>query len=491
MKIKDFINEIGAPETRSVIGENGSRVIILTVIFFISLLVLGVANSSSELLKKKMQDPYIKFIDVEKPQIDKLNVKEFNIDNARDLINDSTLSLSPQFSKGTNKRFNIKIENIEIKDDMPPLGMLLTEGDLFYKNIKSKSGVNKKLLTKSTFSDVGFGLILTKELFEDFGFIDDSSWRKIAFVEIEIKNEYVKLPVAEVVEELRNNCKFAFSKNFLNCVSNSSPSTPSSEVFKAKHYKGTTTYFLPNVDSIPSGIDSSFTMIEVSQKLSANCYKKGIMVESQDANAIINFERAIKVYDIRKISNKADRFDVDYFTFHLKDLSKIEIFAERIKSDFDILIEKSKIEEKKNIEFFDFITALLYWALFLFTILSIILFIVNILISHLNSNKRSLGTLKAFGLSNNYIIGLYSGITLLLVGASFIIAYISTELIGPYALRYFNLKEGLAIDNFTYVNLDWWILVLLMVFIPSIIILARVFKYLHNVTPGDLIYERK
>tara|TARA_B100000795_G_scaffold269320_1_gene258362 strand:- start:1175 stop:2647 length:1473 start_codon:yes stop_codon:yes gene_type:complete len=490
MKIKDFINEIGAPETRSVIGKNGSRVIFLTVIFFISLLVLGVANSSSELLKKKMQDPYIKFIDVEKPQSDKLNVMEFNIDNARDLINDSALSLSPQFSKGTNKRFNIKIENIELKDDMPPLGMLLTEGDLFYKNIKSKSGVNKKLLTKSTFSDVGFGLILTKELFEDFGFIDDSSWRKIAFVEIEIKNEYVKLPVAEVVEELRNNCKFAFSKNFLNCVSNSSPSTPSSEVFKAKNYKGTT-YFLPNVDSIPSGIDSSFTIIEVSQKLSANCYKKGIMVESQDTNAIINFERAIKVYDIRKISNKADRFDVDYFTFHLKDLSKIEIFAERIKSDFNILIEKSKIEEKKNIDFFNFITNLLYRALFLFTILSIILFIVNILISHLNSNKRSLGTLKAFGLSNNYIIGLYSGITLLLVGASFIIAYISTEFIGPYALRYFNLNEGLAIDNFTYVNLDWRILVLLMVFIPSIIILARVFKYLHNVTPGDLIYERK
>jgi ABC-type antimicrobial peptide transport system permease subunit len=486
MKIKDFINEIGAPETRSVIGKNGSRVIFLTVIFFISLLVLGVANSSSELLKKKMQDPYIKFIDVEKPQIDKLNVKEFNIDNARDLINDSTLSLSPQFSKGTNKRFNIKIENIELKDGLPPLGMLLAQDDLFYKDIKSKTGANKKLLTKSTFSDVGVGLILTKELFEDFGFIDDSSWRKIAFVEIEIKNEYVKLPVAEVVEELRNNCKFAFSKNFLNCVSNYP------EVFKVKHYKGTTTYFLPNEDSIPSGIDSSFSMIEVSQKLSTNCYKQGIMVESQDTSARINYEGAIKVNDVRKNDlENVDYFDVDYFTFHLKDLSKIEIFAERIKSDFDILIEKSKIEEKKNIEFFDFITALLYWALFLFTILSIILFIVNILISHLNSNKRSLGTLKAFGLSNNYIIGLYSGITLLLVGVSFIIAYISTEFIGPYALRYFNLKEGLAIDNFTYVNLEWRILVLLMVFIPSIIILARVFKYLHNVTPGDLIYERK
>jgi len=47
------------------------------------------------------------------------------------------------------------------------------------------------------------------------------------------------------------------------------------------------------------------------------------------------------------------------------------------------------------------------------------------------------------------------------------------------------------IDNLTYINLNWMLLVLLMVLIPAIIILARVFKYLHNVTPGDLIYERK
>ena len=151
MKIKDFINEIGVPETRSVIGKNGSRVIILTVIFFISLLVLGIANSSSMLLKEKMQDPFIRYIDVQKPQNDKLD-KEITIDKARVLINDSALSLSPQFSKGTNKRYPIKIANIELKNDMPPLGMLLTQDDLFYKDIKSMTSANKKLLTKSTFS---------------------------------------------------------------------------------------------------------------------------------------------------------------------------------------------------------------------------------------------------------------------------------------------------------------------------------------------------
>lgn len=484
MKIKDFINEIGVPETRSVIGKNGSRVIILTVIFLISLLVLGVAHSSAELLKEKMQDPFIKFIDVKPPPFNK-----FSSDDAESLISDKFLSLWPKYSKGTNKRFNIKINNIALKDidenAFPPLGMLLGEDDKFYKDIKQKKGKSRRLLTKSTFSDDGFGLILTKELFEKFGFIDDA-WKEIAFVEIEVGiDHYVTLPVAEVVEELRNNCDFAFSKNFFNCFFHHK------DIFKASHYKGTSTYFLPKVNAIPLGIDSSFTMIEVARKLSSNCYKNGIMVESRDTNAIMNFDGAIKVLDIRKHTQRIEKFKASYFTFYLEDLSKIEMFETKLLVDFGIEIEQEKIEAKQTIDFFNFITNLLYSTLFLFTILSIILFIVNILISHLNSNKRSLGTLKAFGLSNNYIIGLYSGITLFLVGGSFIIAYISTEFIGQYALSLLSKKPGIIKDSLTYTNLDWKLLVLFLVLIPVIIILTRVFKYLHNVTPGDLIYERK
>ena len=476
MRLKEFIQDIGIPEFKAVIGKGGNRIFIITVMFFVTLLVLGVAHSSSELLIKKMQEPYIRYVDVRKPMFVKPGKSEISNKTAKKLINDPSLDLSAEFSKGTNKRFKFRINFIE----KTPLGMLITENDLFYKSIKS--GSEKSILTKSTFSDDGFGLILTKEFFADFGITDDS-WNDIAFVEVSIKNIYVKLPVAEVVEELRNNCKFAFSKNFLNCVSNNK------DVFKRSSYKGTSTYFLPNIDTIPSDIHSSFALIDVRNILSSNCYKKGIMVYSQDTTAVIENEAAVKVLDIRKVSTEPDQFDIDYFTFHLNDLSKIEHFAERIKELFDISIEQGKIEEKKNIDFFNAIIHLLYLAVGVFSILSIILFIVNVLISHLNSNKRSLGTLKAFGLSNSYIVGLYSGIALFLVGASFIIAYISTELIGPFALRL--LLGDKTIGDLIYVNMSSWVLVPFMVFMPVVIILAMVFKYLHNVTPGDLIYERK
>jgi len=483
MKLKVFIKDIGKPEYKAVVGVKGSRIIILSLIFFVSLLVLGVANSSSNLLKDKLQSPFIQFIDIKKPMLRDFVYKEINNETSKELVKDKSLGLSPNFHKGIEKRFNIKIDTIESK--WPPLGMLITEDDLFYKDIKSMSGENKMLLTKSTFSDDGFGLIITKELFENFGYMDDA-WNEIAFVEVEIKKDlYVNLPVAEVVEELRNNCDFAFSKNFLSCYSECP------EVFRKKYYSGQLTYFLPKTKSIPVGLDSTFSKIEAPQKLSTNCHIDGIMINSSDTNAVLNIKEAIKIHDICKISNKGDNLDRDYFTFHLNDLSKIEVFAARIKKDFNIEIEKSKIEEKKNIEFFDDITNLLYYTLTAFSIASIILFIINVLISHLNSNKRSLGTLKAFGLSNKYIIGLYSFITLHLISVSFLIAYICSELLGQTVANKYLYLIGIDNVGFTYSNLSVWKLILLMVLLPVVIILIRVFKYLHNVTPGDLIYERK
>ena len=87
----------------------------------------------------------------------------------------------------------------------------------------------------------------------------------------------------------------------------------------------------------------------------------------------------------------------------------------------------------------------------IFALFSIILFIVNVLISHLNSNKRSLGTLKAFGLSNNLILILYSGITLFLIIVSFSIAYVSTQFIGQPLLNEFLKSAGY--ENALYNNL--------------------------------------
>ena len=480
MNIKVFIKDIGVPEFKAVIGKNGNRLLFLTLIFFISLLVLGVGNSSKDLLKTKMQSPFIKFIDVKVPSLHDVKYSKMDTTNARILINENKSILASNFSRGVKKRFACKLNGLT----QEPNGMLITTNDSFYKFLTNNE-TNNSLLTDDAFSDDGFGLILTKSFFEDFDVKGDSAWKKYSFVEIETNGGFVKLPIAAVVEELRNNCKFAFSKNFLNCNYNFP------KVFQEDNYNGLSTYFLPNLTQLPSDMDTLFRVIDVAQKLSANCYKDGIMIQSYDTNVVAPFRNSIKILDIRKFANHnrdRDKFINDYFTFYLKDVAKSDIFAEKIKEKFGVEIEKSRMKEKDNINFFEKITDLLSKALMAFAFFSIILFIINVLISHLNSNKRSLGTLKAFGLSNNLILSLYSGITLFLVVVSFSIAYVSTQLIGQKTLNKFLNSSGF--ENAMYNNLDLSILLLWMVLVPTIFILLRVFQFLHKKTPGDLIYER-
>ena len=46
MKFKDFYNDISIPEFKAIIGRKYEKLMILSILFFISLLGLGIANSS-------------------------------------------------------------------------------------------------------------------------------------------------------------------------------------------------------------------------------------------------------------------------------------------------------------------------------------------------------------------------------------------------------------------------------------------------------------
>ena len=75
-----------------------------------------------------------------------------------------------------------------------------------------------------------------------------------------------------------------------------------------------------------------------------------------------------------------------------------------------------------------------------------------------------------------------------MIVVSFSIAYVSTQLIGQIVTNKFLNSSGF--ENAMYNNLDLSTLLFWMVLVPTIIILLKVFQFLHKKTPGDLIYER-
>ena len=138
---------------------------------------------------------------------------------------------------------------------------------------------------------------------------------------------------------------------------------------------------------------------------------------------------------------------------------------------------------------------LLSYALIAFSIISIIFFIINLLLSHINKNKRNLGTLKAFGLPNKHIVILYSSITLLLVTIAYVSAYILSALLGQFVLDSYIVLNKINSENYlnyvVFENRNFLKTFGQFVLLPTIIIIYNLYKYLHEVTPGDLIYERK
>ena len=170
MKVSDFYKDIGIPEFKAIVGKRGSKLFILFLLFFLSLLVIGIANSSKEYLVKKMDDPFIKYIDIEKTSFfTKKGKKELNEDNIKKYIieqdkyknpsSENYLGIDTMFT-GISRNISFTINGV----NKSPQGMLLDEDDDFFKDIK-----RHKLITKNPpFSNEGFGIIVTKEFFKNW-----------------------------------------------------------------------------------------------------------------------------------------------------------------------------------------------------------------------------------------------------------------------------------------------------------------------------------
>ena len=150
------------------------------------------------------------------------------------------------------------------------------------------------------------------------------------------------------------------------------------------------------------------------------------------------------------------------------------------------------IETKNNFVFFENLSYLLSMSLIVFCTLIIFIFTTNIILSHIEKNKKNIGTLKAFGLSNIFIIILYTAISLFLIAIAFSVSLWLSNWIGNYFLIVMCHNFKLIINDgfLLYQNYSVGYLIIFFIFMPIIFILFRITWYIKGKTPGDLIYER-
>ncbi|NND94645.1 MAG: hypothetical protein HKN45_07230, partial [Flavobacteriales bacterium] len=182
-------------------------------------------------------------------------------------------------------------------------------------------------------------------------------------------------------------------------------------------------------------------------------------------------------------------------TLHFAEVDSIRQFRKLMLNEQEVDISLEQIEARENFNLVSILTSILALALMLFTLVSITIFISNVLRSHLERIKMNLGTFMAFGLSSKFLVSGYTRlITGMLIAVSImvlVILMIIDYLNLPYHLLDtlgMNLKPDFN-EAFSVWNYSLFFLISLILFFTWRRCRSLVTSFIRHY-PSDLIYNR-
>ena len=496
MNKKGFIKTFSIPELKSIFGKGGTKIFILIIILLTSLTLIGVANGSKEYLNKKMESPWIKFIDIETRYNNWQEGDKGVSANKLKQVQEKFQFKDPQELKKVYLNFLTKKGTN--KNDKQMISIIMDSENPFYEELVKEEN-NRVISNRCNLRAEELECIITLKGLEILGYETDQTHLKWY-----VDSNLINIPISGIVEDLKDGVEFLITQRVYDVRQNISEFGLNDTT--SVHFDYLRYFIQGNPDWNEDDIfkilkDKKFEL----EEYSTHTHLDGIIIEGPFSLSNLNLikshfeENNIKytrIYDLKKDEPKINvgRVNNDIITVFFEDFDKIPAFAEYLEREYNIIINKTDIENKKNITFFNKLINLLAYSLIIFSILSIVFFITNLILSHLKNNKKNMGTLKAFGLNNNSIIITYSFITFVLIIICFSISYVFSELVGSHFLETLvaiTKSENGYLSEVTYNNLSFGELFIMMGIIPCLFILFNVLKYLHGVTPGDLIYERK
>lgn len=176
--------------------------------------------------------------------------------------------------------------------------------------------------------------------------------------------------------------------------------------------------------------------------------------------------------------------NLGYLAFHFERLDSVKAFRQDLLNEFDIGIDMGQIESKDNFALVSRLTMAISLILLGFGILSIVLFVNNLLRSHLHKVRPNLGTFQAFGLRNNFLVNTYLKIILSFLGLSIAVAFGLAIVVDRIEQWWFGLESRFDLFN------TWIVVAIVGLILISLLLSTKTIKQILGDTPGNLIYGR-
>lgn len=518
VKTRDYFGLFVRREGRVVFGKGFVNLWLLTAVLFVTFIAIAFSNASLNYLSEKMNDPFTNWINIENDnkgenkyaELEKrLNEKELQ-DHYRFCGYTSDLKGGYMFcGKSTQMIKYLRVRFFE------RMNTALVAAILSADNV-----VNGCALDASVISDNSLGVIITAEAMKRLGYddnfpayisilSDNHGAEEFGFDIDESNMAPTPLPILAVVEKLPMNMD-VIATRFLEEQKMNTRTYPFN--LAKDYYARTMFYFVPQsesgfrdvLDTITKSVtDESFRIDERVDMQMMKSYAAGrILCLSFDNAAAVPYDvvQTIASHIAEQYGDKGvcrifdyEVSDTDFngrsaVSINFYELDSIRAFERFVLDNYDIKIEMSQVNTKENFHSVSLMANILSWSMIVFAIICIVLFIVNLLRSYFQRVKRNIGTFKAFGVSNNVLIGVYMLIVLLMIAFALVIS-LSASLLVQWLLGVFGfLKEG--IYPFLALQSPKTLCAVLIIISISCCTVYIVMSKLLRATPGDLIYDR-
>ncbi len=470
----------------------------LAGILLLTLLALGFSLGGLKQLEKRMSNPFTNWVNLpisstvedERSKIlstfqNKIYKDSFLLDN----ISEYAVTRKPFINMDNGKVYDKKGRTVE------------SSSILLEKVLESENLVKNWTSSSSIFDNNECGIIVKRAMLDDLGYSFPLSQRRIALQEDD--GRAIFLDILAVVEELPDRADFICHSVLYNMLTTSWGNTGFIEqegtfnilhAISTKEQKEAETliqerfkeYKVRKVKSEPIIIneqESHYYYQIIFHPIPAKSIDSLTQFYKVLNGNTDGFSDFIPYYQYNCNSSFSTIKRPHHMAFNFAQLDQVRSFKNFMQQRFEVEVDMNQVESKENFSLVSNLTRLTVLALILFSLLSIWLFVNNLLKVHLERVKPNLGTFKAFGLSNRFLTSAYLKIIVVFILIATLFALLIASVIA--------IIDSL-INPDTYFNLfnGWILLALITLMIFSLIFSRQTINRILEDTPGNLIYGR-